>query len=226
MEARAVPCSTYAVGATDSLGSIAYFSSRGTGTSLLKPDISAPGVSVRSSYPGTGYGYASGTSMASPHVVGAIALLWSARSELHGQIHTAEDIINTTAVSRYSTQCGDPPQTMPNNVYGWGRVDAFAAVHAVVMSGKVLDEDGGSISGATIRAEIQPGTVWETLSDAEGLYNLYPVSGTYTVTFSKPAYVTRAYTDIILNTAETTMLSGTLTQSHSFLPSMLHTPEW
>lgn len=217
---------TYTVGASDTLDTVAAFSSRGTGTGLLKPDIVAPGVSVLSSVPGTGYSLSQGTSMASPHVVGAIALLWSASPDLRGQIQVTEDILNNTAFSRYSTQCGDAPLTVPNNVYGWGRVDAFAAVHAVIgtLSGSIREATGEGISLVTINAELDTGFIRETSSDAQGFYDLYPVSGTYTVTFSKLAYVTQVYTDIIINIAQVTTLSVTMTQHTSFLPTVLRAP--
>jgi hypothetical protein len=63
-----------------------------------------------------------------------------------------------------------------------------------------------------------------TLSDAEGLYTLYPASGTYTVALSKPAYVTRVLTNISVNVGQTTTLPVILTQHHAFLPMMLHLP--
>jgi subtilisin family serine protease len=122
---------TFTVGATDSGDAIASLSSRGPvtvdGSNRLKPDLTAPGVDVRSAAAGGGYSSASGTSLASPHVAGAVALLWSASPALRGRIDVTEAILGRTALPRTSGQCGDPPDAIPNNVYGWGRVDAFAA---------------------------------------------------------------------------------------------------
>jgi len=123
---------TFTVGATNSGDSIASFSSRGPvavdGSGRLKPDVAAPGVGVRSSVPGGGYGLKSGTSMAGPHVAGALALLWSAAPDLIGDVDAAEQIIVGTARPRVDLSCGGEPGGRPNNVYGWGIIDALAAV--------------------------------------------------------------------------------------------------
>jgi subtilisin family serine protease len=126
---------SFSVGATDSGDNIAGFSSRGPvtvdGSNRLKPDVSAPGVNIRSSVPVNSYvGGWSGTSMAGPHVVGVVALLISAHPELKGQVDGIERIIEHTAVPRTDPQsCGGIPGTdIPNNTYGWGRVDALAAL--------------------------------------------------------------------------------------------------
>jgi subtilisin family serine protease len=126
---------SFTVGATDSGDNIAGFSSRGPvtvdGSNRLKPDVSAPGVNIRSSVPGNGYaGGWSGTSMAAPHVVGVVALLISAHPELKGQVDGIERIIEHTAVPRTNSEsCGGVAGTeIPNNTYGWGRVDALAAL--------------------------------------------------------------------------------------------------
>ena len=121
----------YTVGAFSSAtGLIASFSSRGPvtidGSNRRKPDITAPGVSVRSAVRGGGYSSLSGTSMATPHTAGAVALLWSAQAALRHQITDTENFLNEAAVDVSSTSCSS--SGVPNNVYGFGRLDIKAAV--------------------------------------------------------------------------------------------------
>lgn len=75
-----------AVGAVDSSGNLAYFSSKGpTGwgkNETIKPDVVAPGVNIISTWFNGGYAYASGTSMATPHVSGVVALMLQANESL------------------------------------------------------------------------------------------------------------------------------------------------
>jgi len=101
---------------------IASFSSRGPsscggdGSLLIKPEACAPGVSVRSSY-GTGYSFLSGTSMACPHVVGAIALLKQAVPHLTG---------TEIKLALYNT-ARDLGTAGEDNNYGMGIIDVYAA---------------------------------------------------------------------------------------------------
>jgi serine protease AprX len=128
---------SFSVGATNSSDVIAGFSSRGPvtidGSNRLKPEISGPGVNVRSSVPRNAYGSLSGTSMAGPHVVGVVALILSAAPQLIGLPDDIQNLLQVTAVQRTTTQmCGGiPGDQIPNNTYGWGRVDAFSAYSAL-----------------------------------------------------------------------------------------------
>jgi len=113
-----------AVDANDPSWPIAHFSSRGPtyctpdGSAAIKPDIAAPGVDVRSSMPGGGYGLMSGTSMASPHINGVVALMREAAPDI--SVEEIKEIIYQTAYD-----LGDPGE---DNSYGWGMVDAYKAV--------------------------------------------------------------------------------------------------
>ncbi len=110
-------------GAVDAGDTIASFSSRGPvtadGSGRMKPDVCAPGVNVRSSYNDGGYTSLQGTSMASPHVAGTVALILSAHPALKGQVDRIETLLERTAV---------PLSPTPDNTYGWGRINALAAV--------------------------------------------------------------------------------------------------
>src|SRR5450432_3655157 len=139
-DAPAIYSASFSTGAIDSTNTLASFSSRGPSTyyspNLLKPNVSAPGVGVRSSY-GSGdstYAILSGTSMAGPHVVGVVALLWSARPSLLRNIAATKTLLQNSAnpaVTVSAQTCGGIPSTqIPNNSFGYGRVDALAAYNA------------------------------------------------------------------------------------------------
>lgn len=125
---------SFSVGAISSNDTITNFSSRGAviidGSNRLKPNVVAPGAGVRSSIRNGGYSHFWGTSMAGPHVAGMVALILSARPDLAGEVELLEDIIEQTAVPSFDTvNCGGVSgQAHPNNTYGFGRVDALAAV--------------------------------------------------------------------------------------------------
>jgi hypothetical protein len=137
-----------AVDAEDPDWLIADFSSRGptyctpNGTEAIKPDIAAPGVSVRSSVPGGGYGSKSGTSMASPHINGVVALMREVNANI--SVESIKEIIFQTAYD-----LGDPGE---DNDYGWGMVDAYEAVLHTSLSPTDPDFSGPNtgIAGETI----------------------------------------------------------------------------
>ncbi|MFI6124877.1 S8 family serine peptidase [Streptomyces sp. NPDC051064] len=123
------------VGAVDSSDAIADFSSRGPryGDDALKPEITAPGVGIvaaRSQYSSTGSGYymsASGTSMATPHVAGAAALVAAAHPDWPGS--RIKDALVSTAKSTPDITADDG---------GNGRVDVAAtATTTFTATGKI-----------------------------------------------------------------------------------------
>src|SRR5262249_55479094 len=111
---------------------VASFSSRGPviidGSNRIKPDITASGTNIRSSYNGSDSDYEilSGTSMATPHIAGAMALLGCAQPQLRHDISGSRTALNEAAFFLAYKQCGTPGP--PNNVTGWGRVDILAAI--------------------------------------------------------------------------------------------------
>jgi len=121
---------SFTVGATTNENGLASFSSRGPATfqgTRIKPDMVAPGQDVRTSWPPNTYSVVSGTSIASPHLLGAIALLYSARPSLIGDVDGTESRFETTAVHVSSSAC-QSSGSYPNNLYGWGLVDVARAL--------------------------------------------------------------------------------------------------
>ena len=107
---------------------IAGFSSRGPtyctpdGTMAVKPDIAAPGVDTYSAYPGGSYSNLSGTSMASPHVNGAIALAFQANPDL--EVEAMKAIVYSTAT--------DLGTSGKDNDYGHGMIDCVRIVESAL----------------------------------------------------------------------------------------------
>jgi Subtilase family len=122
---------SYAAGAFDEHDQIASFSSRGPSAFAgeVKPNIGAPGVDIRSSVP-SGYSVFSGTSMAIPHVGGTVALMLSANRSLIGHVGQVMSLLDGSAVDVTDLSCGGTADD--NNVWGEGRLDAFAAVEAAI----------------------------------------------------------------------------------------------
>ncbi len=136
---------------------IADFSSRGPAfaTWMIKPDVSAPGVDIFSLYPGGYFATASGTSMASPHVAGAAALIlqahpdWSVEEVKAALMNTADTIINPYT--------GEP---YPHNTQGAGSIRIAQAIQTETLVtpgsysfGKFVKDTGKQVKG--LHFEIQ-----------------------------------------------------------------------
>lgn len=184
------------VGAVGEDSKAAHFSSRGpvsAGGGHQAPDLSAPGVRVLSSTPNDGYASFSGTSMAAPHVAGTIALLWSAEPQLIGRLAVTEQVLRASAKPVADNACGGDSDGQPNNVYGWGVINADAAVQTAEslkqLSGTVMDSDGRPLSGVEVKVV---DLTWETEIDLrtepDGGYGTPLLPGSYRVEIDTPAH--------------------------------------
>ena len=201
---------SFAVGATTIDDEIADFSSRGPSPwGKIKPDVSAPGKGVVSTYPGGAYASLNGTSMAAPHASGLAALLLQVDPALSNNLDNISAVIKTTAVP-----LGSP---IPNNDYGSGRIDAYNAVMAVAsvgtMQGAVTQAgNGAAINGATI--QITPhsgGPTINTLSNASGAYLHGLASNTYDATASAFGYEAATAFGLVVITGATVTRNFSLT---------------
>ena len=128
-----------AVGATDTNNQHCAFSNWGPELELV-----APGISILSCYPSDQYISATGTSMATPHVAGTAALLWSKHPGFTNQ--DIRDRLDQTA--------SDLGMYGWDEYYGWGLVDAEAALDSTTENPDIW------IDPTNIKKELSPGTVW------------------------------------------------------------------
>ncbi len=218
---------SFAVGATTIDDEIAYFSSRGPSPwGSIKPDVAAPGKDVVSTLPGGTYGSNNGTSMAAPHASGLAALLLQASPTLSNDLDGISTVMKTTAVP-----LGTP---IPNNDFGWGRIDAYNAVMSVASVGALQ----GTVSGsgtplADAQVRITPhggGPAINTTTNAGGAYHQGLAVDTYDATASAFGYESSTISGIVIETNNTTTqdfnltpkltgtFSGTVTESGTGLP--------
>lgn len=116
----------------DYYNSIASFSSRGPSTfdGSVGIDLAAPGTLIRSSVPkgdfgGGKYDYKQGTSMASPHVAGAVALLWQHRPELLRDVNGTIAFVRRNADGRTNAEKCANYSGVPNTSWGYGLLDTY-----------------------------------------------------------------------------------------------------
>jgi hypothetical protein len=207
---------SFASGGFDSSGNTYTSSSRGPAPSspptcdphepYTKPNIAAPAVSVCSSVPTNGWscGY-SGTSMASPHSAGAVALLWSCNPSLIGQIdQTFEILQNSTDAPPDAGNCGAPPDGEGEYTHGYGYLNVYNAGmlwcgETGILDGHVYEATKGPIAGATVNAGGPTAT-----TDATGYYSMTLLVGTYVVTASHPLYTDMVIADVDVTTGTVT----------------------
>ena len=124
--------SVISVGAVDTSGNLASFSSHGpTADSRIKPEVVARGVSTYcASASGLDYYInASGTSLSTPLVGGSIAVILSAHPDWTPMM--VREVLLMTADNSDN----------PDNLYGWGLIDVMAAINYEFLPGDV-DRDG------------------------------------------------------------------------------------
>jgi hypothetical protein len=210
--------------AHDSGRNIASFSSRGPSAfghePYTKPNISAPGVSICSTVPTNGWdcGY-SGPSMASPHTAGAVALAWSLCPTYVGNIDLTFQLLQDSADTPPAGNCGAPPDGEGNYTFGYGYLNALAAVIACggagqtgTLNGHVYDENGAPVESATVTAV--PGIEHAgitAVTDPTGFYTMDLLAGTYNVTASKDNYTSQTVNGVVVQAGLTTTQDLTLT---------------
>ncbi|MGW4410596.1 S8 family serine peptidase [Nonomuraea sp. NPDC004702] len=211
---------SYSAGGFDVNNVLYSRSSKGEGQDgEIKPNIAAPAVNVRSSVPDDDYDSYTGTSMASPHVAATVALIWSAAPRLQGDVAATRPLLDGTAIDVADTSCGGT--AADNNVWGEGRLDAYAAVQAAPDEG--LGELRGTVTAA---GEPVPGvTVKVTgplaravVTGQDGTYTIPRLlPGEYALTAEKFGYdrgsATATVTAEQVTTGDVTLLrqpSGTL----------------
>ncbi len=192
------------VGAVDQNDSIWYRSCRGPASSeglyadqsywsrpdwnYIKPDIVAPGVGIPSSIanPPNSYANGTGTSMATPHITGTIALMLEKKPDLnYYQIYR---VITDYAIVRPE---GCLSNDWPNNNCGWGRIDALLAIESLDMPS---DSEKGNL---TFQFDQKSKKLkFKLLSGDKVRIDIYQVNGS--LVFSRNYYVRTGYVEIPL----------------------------
>jgi len=169
------------------------------GYNLMKPQVVAPGVNIRSSVADSDTAYENGwtgTSMSAPHVSGLVALIWQTAPCLVGDYANTETLMEQTAMEIiYDDGSALTPTNYPNFATGWGEIDALAAVNQALtlcntghLNGKVTSDGSSPIEGASVRAETGLGYFRSALTAADGTFSLDLDQGNYTVTATKYGY--------------------------------------
>ncbi len=173
--------------------------------SYIVPVIAAPGHQVLSANAGGGYRFSSGTSMATPHVAGAIALMQSATDR-----HLSHEALRDTLIET----ANHPDNAEQDTRYGHGILDVFAATESIletgIIEGTVTDTiTDEPINGVTLTTA--NGVTVEATTGSDGTFVLDAIEpGTYEVTAERDGYETATETDIEVVEGETTIVDFSL----------------
>ena len=170
--------------------------------SYTVPAVSAPGSFVNSAMPGGGYGQKSGTSMATPHVAGAVALMQAATDATL----TPAQIATALEQTARKPDSWSEPAGERDTRYGSGIIDLPAAVgHAATASA------GPTFTVQSVNAT--ESVAGESLTVSATIENTGDESGTQTVTLDVPALGTDNTTVTLEAGNETTVTLSIATQS-------------
>ncbi len=209
---------------------IADFSSKGPSSfgddPYTKPNLSAPGVDIISTQPGENWDALSGTSMASPHTAGAVALLWSCNPSLVGQVDLTFQILQGTTDLAPAGSCGAPPDGEGNYTYGYGYLDVYNqgllwCGPTGKLDGHVYDESMNPINLAHVFSSPGP---YGTSTDNSGYYTMSLPVGAYAITAEAFGYYSStAAVDVLTDTitvqdftlvgVPSSIISGTITDA-------------
>jgi hypothetical protein len=223
---------SFASAAHASSRTIAGFSSKGPSaygdSPYTKPNISAPGATIYSTWPGNTWNTMSGTSMASPHAAGAVALLWSCNPRLIGQLDLTFQALLSTADPPPAGNCGAPSNGQGNYTYGYGYLNILQAGTAYcnitdlgALHGYVYDAGSGEpISGASVSPSsvLQGDRFVMATTDPTGYYTMSLIPGTYQVTASKIDYEPQIVAGVQIVTDTVTRQDFSLTFEGHWLP--------
>ncbi len=181
------------VGATDRNDLVASFSGRGPSfySGEQKPELSAPGVDIKSAVSGNSYERSSGTSMAAPHVAGLIALMVAADlrdGTRDFSVDELERFLQLTAVD-----LGTPGA---DNDYGFGRVDAYAAVQWVLSAGDLRGTVRDAKSSVPLAAAHVVGegrARFTATANIQGVYSLTVPADVYQLQVGAWGYLTSTF---------------------------------
>jgi subtilisin family serine protease len=211
---------SFAVGNHTASGSISGSSSRGPsifGSSpYTKPNLSAPGSSIVSSIPNNDWAYSSGTSMAAPHVAGAVALLWACSPDLRRQIDATFQVFQNTADTPPEGSCGVPDTGLGNNTFGYGYLNILSGASGRcrigTLTGTVRNQATGTgIQGARVTASGSGGLNAGATTNSSGVYVFRISEGSYVVTATSLGYSSNSINSVSIVTNSTTTRNFTLT---------------